>query len=289
MIHILENVCRSLTCISQAYLTMLASASMVSYSTSSQIHQSVTEILQLHESLLNQIRHVFKESPPSISSVRRDMPSQVKQNRLRHTEGHRITSAVVGLVHAARTSVDSARPPAPTISSSAAANASQVAAIVKIFENMLAHFFIYEEYGAQYELMLRNMTLTSRTINHWQAFERSIEALTNSLSVSSESEESAKKGLAFEDLLIKPIQRICKYPLLFEELYSNTFEIDDACTRKELGELLSRLREVTNEINKATNDQGTQARIQRAWRLQDLLTLPDVVGCLNPSLFDSYH
>lgn len=258
-----------------AYLTLLASASMVSHSTSAQIHQSVTEMLQLHETLLSQIRQVFKEPPHPFDSVRREMPLHTKQHRQRHTEGHRITSAVVGLVHAARTSIDSARP-APTATISAAANTTHVAAIVKIFEKMLARFFIYEEYGAQYELMLRNMTLTSKTISHWQAFERSIEALANSLSTSSGSEESAKKGLAFEDLLIKPIQRICKYPLLFEELYSNTFEADDAATRTELGEMLTRLREVTNEINKATNDRATQDRIQRAWRLQDLMILPYV-------------
>ncbi|KAI4173749.1 MAG: hypothetical protein LQ343_002752 [Gyalolechia ehrenbergii] len=258
-----------------AYLTLLASASMGSHSTSAQIYQSVMEILQLHENLLSQIRLVFKESAPPTNSTRREIPLQAKQNRQRYTDGHRITSAVVGLVHAARTSVDSAKP-APVTAPSAPANISHLKAITKIFEKMLARFFIYEEYGAQYELMLRNMALTSRSISHWQAFERSIEALANSLSTASGSEASAKKGLAFEDLLIKPIQRICKYPLLFEELYSYTFEVDDAGARRELGELLGRLREVTNEINKATNDRNTQARIQRAWRLQDLMFLPDV-------------
>lgn len=254
---------------------------MGSHSTSAQIYQSVMEILQLHENLLSQIRLVFKESAPPTNSTRREIPLQAKQNRQRYTDGHRITSAVVGLVHAARTSVDSAKP-APVTAPSAPANISHLKAITKIFEKMLARFFIYEEYGAQYELMLRNMALTSRSISHWQAFERSIEALANSLSTASGSEASAKKGLAFEDLLIKPIQRICKYPLLFEELYSYTFEVDDAGARRELGELLGRLREVTNEINKATNDRNTQARIQRAWRLQDLMFLPDVVSYSPP-------
>ncbi|KAL8932536.1 MAG: hypothetical protein Q9216_006792 [Gyalolechia sp. 2 TL-2023] len=259
-----------------AYLTLLKSASVGSQSMSTQIHQSVTEILQLHENLLSQIRLIFKAPKVPTNSARRELPPQAKQNRQRHTEGHRITSAVVGLVHAARTSVDGTRP-APVALASPPTSIGHVAAITKIFEKSLARFFIYEEYGAQYELMLRNMALTSRSISHWQAFERSIEALANSLSTASGSEESAKKGLTFEDLLIKPIQRICKYPLLFEELYSNTSEVDDAGTRKELSELLGRLREVANEINKATNDRDTQARIQRAWRLQDLMVLPDVL------------
>lgn len=178
-------------------------------------------------------------------------------------------------MHAARTSIDTARP-THTTTSLAPTDISSVAAITEIFERLLGRFFIYEEYGARYELMLREMILTSKSINNWHAFERSIEALANSLATSEGSEESAKKGLAFEDLLIKPIQRICKYPLLFEELHSNTLETDSAETRAELSKLLSRLHEVTNEINKATNDRETQARIRRAWRLQDLLVPP---GC----------
>ncbi|KAL8647295.1 MAG: hypothetical protein Q9210_005640, partial [Variospora velana] len=150
--------------------------------------------------------------------------------------------------------------------------------VINIFESMLGRFFIYEEYGAQYQLMLRDMVLTSKSISNWQAFERSIEALANSLAPASGSEDSAKKGLAFEDLLIKPIQRICKYPLLFDDLYRNTSEIDDAGTRAELSKLTGRLREITIEINKATDDHETQAKLQRSWRLQDLLILPDVVS-----------
>jgi len=40
------------------------------------------------------------------------------------------------------------------------------------------------------------------------------------------------------------------------------------------------MRETTQEINKATNDPETQARIQISWRLQDLLIIPDVVSTL---------
>ncbi|KAL8836616.1 MAG: hypothetical protein Q9170_002839 [Blastenia crenularia] len=262
-----------------AYFTLLASSSQSSHSMSTQIHQNVTEILELHEDILDQIRHIVKEPILQTITARRELPPQTKQPRVRSTEGHRITSAVAGLVHAARTSIDSGRPgQVPDPSTPVPADISHVSAIIKVFEKMLGRFFVYEEYGAHYELMLRNMALTSKSISNWHAFERSIEALANSLAMSSGSEESARKGLAFDDLLIKPIQRLCRYPLLFEELYSNTSESDDAGTRAELGKLLIRLREVTNELNRAANDRETQARIQRAWRLQDILVLPEIAG-----------
>lgn len=215
-------------------------------------------------------------------SGRRELPTHLKQGRRHSNNGNRITSAVAGLVHAARTSIDSATPTQEE-DQTTSVDTSRVIAVTKIFERMLGRFFIYEEYGAQYELMLRDMALTSKSISNWHAFERSIEALANSLATSSGSEECARKGLAFEDLLIKPIQRICKYPLLFEDLYSNTLESDNAELRADLSKLLGRLREVTREVDKATSDRDTQAKIQRSWRLQDLLVLPDVVSLLRAS------
>ena len=67
-------------------------------------------------------------------------------------------------------------------------------------------FFVYEEYGAKYELMLRDLTSTSRTIPNWHAYERGIEALANSLTPSSSQGEVSRKGLTFEDLLIKVLE-----------------------------------------------------------------------------------
>ncbi|KAL8965916.1 MAG: hypothetical protein Q9197_006264 [Variospora fuerteventurae] len=260
-----------------AYFTMLALAPNGPQRTSSQVHNNVTEILQLHEDLLRQINDVVKESEPRIGILQRELPPISRPHRHRSTDGHRITSAVAGLVHVARTSLDTTRS-AQLESHPKSSDTSNILAVINIFESMLGRFFIYEEYGAQYQLMLRDMVLTSKSISNWQAFERSIEALANSLAPTSGSEDSAKKGLAFEDLLIKPIQRICKYPLLFDDLYRNTSEIDDAGTRAELSKLTGRLREITIEINKATDDHETQAKLQRSWRLQDLLILPDVVS-----------
>lgn len=75
----------------------------------------------------------------------------------------------------------------------------------------------------------------------------------------------------------QPIQRVCKYPLLFADLYKYTPASDDAESRREIEKVLARLRETAQEINKATNDQEARDRIQRSWHLQDLLTIPDVV------------
>ncbi|MCJ1311062.1 hypothetical protein MMC25_004732 [Agyrium rufum] len=144
---------------------------------------------------------------------------------------------------------------------------------LKVLVNM-SRFFIYEEYGAHYESMLRDMTAQSRAIPHWQAYERGIEALANTLAPTT-GEGPNKKGLTFGDLLIKPIQRVCRYPLLFGDLLRYTPVIDCPESHAEIDKILHRLRETATEINRVTNDQEARERIKRTWALQDILRFPD--------------
>jgi len=74
------------------------------------------------------------------------------------------------------------------------------------------------------------------------------------------------------------MQKVCRYPLLFAELYKHTPAVDDSASWVEIGKVLSRLREMAQEINKATNDRETQLKIRRSWYLQDMLIPPDVVS-----------
>ena len=68
--------------------------------------------------------------------------------------------------------------------------------------------------------------------------------------------------------------------MLFAELHRHTPAIDDESSQKEVEKVLFRLREMAKEINTATNDEKTQARIQRSWHLQDLLVFPATVSAI---------
>lgn len=67
----------------------------------------------------------------------------------------------------------------------------------------MSRFFIYEEYSAKYESMILEMTSASKTIPNWHIYERGIESLANSLASTGTQSMYSKKGLSFEDLLIK--------------------------------------------------------------------------------------
>lgn len=54
--------------------------------------------------------------------------------------------------------------------------------------------------------------------------------------------------------------------------------IDCPESHAQIEKVLFRLREMSMEINKATNDVDMRDRIQQSWYLQDALVFPDMVG-----------
>lgn len=65
-------------------------------------------------------------------------------------------------------------------------------------------FFIYEEYGAKYELMIKDVASAHRTMPKWQSYQKGLEILAASLgSINTQDENSKKKSLTIGDLLVK--------------------------------------------------------------------------------------
>lgn len=64
-------------------------------------------------------------------------------------------------------------------------------------------FFVYEEYGAKYEMMVKDIASTQRTIPQWDTYQQGLEALASSLSSIDSQEKYSKKSLTVGDLLVK--------------------------------------------------------------------------------------
>ena len=160
-------------------------------------------------------------------------------------------------------------------------------------------FFAYEEYGAKYELMIKDIAIIHRAMPEWDKYQKGLEALAASLCSTNNSEDPSRRALTVGDLLVKvcrasvpggreqltlvqPIQRMCKYPLLFAELLKHTPVCDCPYSYMEIESALIRLREATGAINRATDDERTKATLEKTWLLQDRLVFPDQVR--NPVL-----
>jgi len=64
-------------------------------------------------------------------------------------------------------------------------------------------FFVYEEYGAKYELMIKDVASAYRTIPQWEIYQKGLEALASSLASLNSQCDSSKKSLTIGDLLVK--------------------------------------------------------------------------------------
>jgi hypothetical protein len=161
-------------------------------------------------------------------------------------------------------------------------------------EWQMNRFFIYEEYGAKYELMIKDVASAHRTMSKWESYQKGLETLAAALSTG-HNQDDLKKSLTIGDLLVKvgfrllravkiatnkfcqPIQRVCRYPLLFAELLKCTPVCDCPHSHMEVEAALVRLREATAEINRATDDTRIKATLEKTWILQDRLVFPNQV------------
>jgi len=64
-------------------------------------------------------------------------------------------------------------------------------------------FFVYEEYGATYESMTKDISSAERHLPEWEKYQKGLEALASSIGSSKTSLNQTKKALTINDLLVK--------------------------------------------------------------------------------------
>lgn len=69
-------------------------------------------------------------------------------------------------------------------------------------------FFAYEEYGAKYEMMVKNMASAYKTLPQWEEYQKGLEALAASLESTNIQHGQPNKSLTVGDLLVK-VRSLC--------------------------------------------------------------------------------
>lgn len=64
-------------------------------------------------------------------------------------------------------------------------------------------FFVYEEYGAKYELMIKDVAVAHRTMPGWPSYQKGLEVLAASMGSADRHKDRARKSLTIADLLVK--------------------------------------------------------------------------------------
>ncbi|KAL7790409.1 hypothetical protein V8C37DRAFT_410816 [Trichoderma ceciliae] len=250
------------------YVTILAALPSMCAGLRSSINQNLTEIVKLHEELLGDLHRAVPHSEYTQVAMSPALSPLPNPNGL-HAHSHKRWSSLGAVPEQNMKAKWLLKAPGMLSDPQVAAEVS------KIFGKKINRFFIYEEYGATYEMMIKDIASAQQAMPNWETYQKGLEALAMALGSAKGSEEGAKKALTINDLLVKPIQRICKYPLLFSELLKCTPISDCPNSHMEVDNTLTRLREATTEINRASDDEQMKSTLEKTWILQDRLAFPD--------------
>ncbi|KAJ4988871.1 RhoGEF domain-containing protein [Stagonosporopsis vannaccii] len=257
------------------YFMILTALPALPGQTKRSIQHNIAQILQLHEDLLAELQQAVPQADLT-QSARQEAYPVTKAKHIRFHSADIITGRLGEhmttrrLRHSLEIGRSPDRRPRGLVTDTKA-----VSSIARIFNRHMKRFFTYEEYGAHWTTMSSDLTAMCKGLHGWQEYERGVEALQRVVASENNRESGDNKALSISDLLIKPIQRVCKYPLLFDDLCRQTPVCDDPEAHAELEKALFRLQETIREVNKAKDDPKTRRLIEITWQLQDRLVFQE--------------
>ena len=64
-------------------------------------------------------------------------------------------------------------------------------------------FFVYQEYGAKYETMIRDVDSAHKDLPEWESYQKGLEVVASSFTPAQRDPSPLKKSLTIGDLLVK--------------------------------------------------------------------------------------
>ncbi|KAE8147493.1 Dbl homology domain-containing protein [Aspergillus avenaceus] len=232
-----------------------------------QLYYCLHKIREIHEEFLACIRKVTPMSSVAAYDIDRLMPVICK----------RINPIDLGFKSRHHRSLKPRNVKAPIYSplKALAAESAEALEVAHEIWKLSASFTIYTDFCSSYEQIIEDVDLLRRSVSDWPLLEQGIEALSKSVaSIESQGLEQ-NKSMLLNDLLIKPIQRVCKYPLLLQELLRWTHIQDDPIAHDGIRQVLDSVRAMVQQINKAPGNPVTRLMVQKTLQLQEMLHLPN--------------
>ncbi|KAL6920103.1 hypothetical protein FSST1_004129 [Fusarium sambucinum] len=244
------------------YINMLAALPTLPERLRSSINHNLDRILQLHEEILGELHRVVPDSEYS-QADHLIAPFKIIGPKTGHRRWGSLDVLPEDQVSLQRLEKEPGMFSEPQIAAETA----------KIFSKRMHQFFVYREYGAKYEIMIKDVTSALESLPEWETHQKGLEAFAFTIGTSPSCNN--RKSLTIGDLLVKPIQRVCRYPLLFAELLKCTPVIDCPNSHMEIETALMRLREATSAINRSTEDNLMKETLEKTWLLQDRIVFPN--------------
>ncbi|KAI4803463.1 hypothetical protein E4T45_11094, partial [Aureobasidium sp. EXF-8846] len=268
-----ESYLSDLKALSNAYFTFLPPTSpFTGTQTRASARGNITNMLQLHTELLEDLHQVIPYSEHDQAITETTTPKRKPYHVRWHSEDSiPVRRPPIGTSHTGwsnRLSLDSHKTP---IRDPLSLTCTPITAAD------IKRFALYEEYSARCESMHDDIDFTQRSsLSVWD-YDRAIETLSAAVNPVKSREANRRKALSIKDLLIKPIQRITRYELLFKDLCRVTPSCDDPVSHAVLDDVLYRLGETCRNVDDAKDNPDKLRLMENSRLLQDRLYFPEKI------------
>ncbi|KAL4908393.1 hypothetical protein BDW74DRAFT_175078 [Aspergillus multicolor] len=229
----------------------------------SEIYFNVQQIRECHESFLRRIRSLI----PSSNLPRMQLERMMNYGAPKRPDlGLRAFQPRSLRTQSFKTSVDRRL-------RQLASEANEALVVAREIGYLSKSFIYYKEFCKNYDVLVEDVVILRNTVRNSQEFDQGIEAMTKSAASMETRPLYNNKSLCMNDILIKPAQRLCKYPLLLQELLRWTHIQDDPSAHDKIRQVLEDVREVLAEINEATASTLSRNFVTKTFLLNDLLEL----------------
>ncbi|KAJ5544537.1 hypothetical protein N7535_007064 [Penicillium sp. DV-2018c] len=154
------------------------------------------------------------------------------------------------------------------------AEPKEALAVAHELEEVSFSFSAYEQFCSNYELLTQDVALLRRSVANWTIYDQGIEALSKSVASTARRRQEDHKSMTLNDLLIKPIQRLCRYPLMLQDLLRATPVSDCPSGHEAMQQILDGMRVLVARINSANGNPINKDRIHKTITLQRKLDIP---------------
>ncbi|KAJ5971660.1 uncharacterized protein N7479_001578 [Penicillium vulpinum] len=247
------------------------------FSTRREIYENVQEILEMHERFLTQLHTA---SPMSAPQAQQTGAAELTSRGITKRIGTLDLSSLKGLQQRSlRTRSLKASVNQRLLA--LAAEPAETLEVAREFERLasirtpmrLLSFPVYDKFCSNYELLTHDVALLRRSIANWTIYDQGIEALSKSVSSTERRRQEDNKSMTLNDLLIKPIQRLCKYPLVLQDLLRATPVSDCPSSHDGIQQALDSIRVQVTRINLAAGNPINKDRIRKTFLLQDKIDI----------------
>ncbi|WPH04829.1 Hypothetical protein R9X50_00772600 [Acrodontium crateriforme] len=276
-----ESYVADLKALFNAYFTLLGHQTTNTTFARSTAQKTIGEILSLHDTLLRQIQQVVPFAEHDQNATK---PSQISPIR-RHTRW-RSASAVPTMNTVGVTRLSSIRQGRRSLNINRSSDEENsplrcspqiISAVAQVFGDLMPRFSVYERFGANFDMIQRDVDEAQRSIATWPDFDRAIETISSTINPMKTREANKRKAMTMKDLLIKPIQRLPRYELLFNDICKFTPVCDGPDSHAAIEELLTRLHHACECMNLAKDSPERARNLETTWRVGDRLTFSSQV------------